>query len=93
VRKVIGASILNLVTLVSSEFFILVSIGTVLAFPFAWYVTNDWLQNFAYRIELLQEWPTFMLSAFMALVITLITVGYHVVRAASANPVNSLRDE
>ena len=93
VRKVIGASVQNLVALVSREFFILVSIGTVLAFPFAWYVTNDWLQNFAYRIELLQEWPTFLLSAFMALVITLITVGYHVVRAASANPVNSLRDE
>jgi putative ABC transport system permease protein len=93
VRKVIGASIQNLVALVSREFFILVSIGTVLAFPFAWYVTNDWLQNFAYRIELLQEWPTFLLSALMALVITLITVGYHVVRAASANPVNSLRDE
>jgi len=93
VRKVIGASVQNLVMLVSKEFFILVGIGMVLAFPVAWYFTNNWLQNFAYRIELEGEWPTFVLSALLAFVITLVTVGYHVVRAASANPVRSLRDE
>ena len=93
VRKVIGASVQHLVMLVSKEFFLLVGIGMVLAFPVAWYFTNDWLQNFAYRIELEKEWPTFVISAFLAFVITLVTVGYHVVRAASANPVRSLRDE
>jgi putative ABC transport system permease protein len=93
VRKVIGASVNNLVMLVSKEFFLLVGIGTVLAFPCAWYVTENWLQNFAYRIELKGEWLTFILSALLAFVITLTTVGYHVMRAASANPVNSLRDE
>jgi putative ABC transport system permease protein len=93
VRKVIGASINSLVLLVSKEFFLLVGIGTLLAFPVAWYFTENWLQNFAYRIELEGEWLTFVLSAVMAFVITLATVGYHVVRAASANPVKSLRDE
>lgn len=93
VRKVIGASVRGLVVLVSREFFILVGIGTVIAFPFAWYFTDTWLQNFAYRIELEGEWMTFVLSALLAFIITLITVGFHVVRAASTNPVNALRDE
>ncbi len=93
VRKVLGANVNSLVVLVSKEFFLLVSIGTVLALPFAWYVTNTWLQKFAYRIELESEWPTFIISALLAFVITLATVGYHVIRAASANPVNALRDE
>lgn len=93
VRKVIGATVRHLVMLVSREFFLLVGIGMLVAFPVAWYFTNDWLQNFAYRIDLEGEWPTFLISALLAFVITLITVGYHVVRAASANPVKSLRDE
>ncbi|HEX8038079.1 MAG TPA: FtsX-like permease family protein, partial [Chryseosolibacter sp.] len=93
VRKVIGASVQNLVMLVSREFFILVGIGMILAFPASWYFTNNWLQNFAYRIELEGEWPTFVVSASLAFIITLVTVGYHVMRAASANPVTALRDE
>ena len=93
VRKVIGASVQHLVMLVSKEFFILVGIGMILAFPVAWYFTNSWLQNFAYRIQLAGEWPTFVLSATIAFVITFVTVGFHVIRAASANPVKSLRDE
>ncbi len=93
VRKVIGASVNSLVYLVSKEFFLLVGIGMVLAFPAAWYFTNSWLQNFAYQIELEGEWLTFVVSALLAFVITMATVGYHVVRAAMSNPVNSLRDE
>jgi putative ABC transport system permease protein len=93
VRKVIGASVPNLVGLVSREFFILVGIGMIIAFPFAWYFTDSWLQNFAYRIELKSEWLTFLVSALLAFIITLLTVGYHVMRAAHANPVKSLRDE
>jgi putative ABC transport system permease protein len=93
VRKVIGASVNSLVLLVSKEFFILVGIGTLIAFPLAWYVTSNWLQNFAYRIELSGEWLTFILSAALALFITFATVGFHVIRAASSNPVNSLRNE
>lgn len=93
VRKVIGASVRHLVFLVSREFFILVGIGMIVALPFAWYFTGDWLQKFAYRINLANEWPTFVLSALLAFVITLATVGFHVTRAATANPVNSLREE
>jgi len=93
VRKVIGASINSLVVLVSKEFFLLVTIGMILAFPAAWYFTNHWLQNFSYRIEMINEWATFLFSAVLAFVITLFTVGYHVVRAAIVNPVRSLRDD
>jgi len=93
IRKVIGASVSSLVSLVSKEFFILVGIGMILAFPAAWYFTNRWLQNFAYRINLNGEWMTFLISAMLAFTITFITVGFHVIRAASANPVNALRDE
>jgi putative ABC transport system permease protein len=93
VRKVIGASVNSLIFLMSKEFFFLVGIGTIISFPFAWYLTHAWLQNFAYRIELIGEWPTFVISAMLAFIITLSTVSFHVVRAASANPVKALRDE
>jgi putative ABC transport system permease protein len=93
VRKVIGASINSLVVLVAKEFFLLVGIGMLIAFPVAWYFTDSWLQKFAYRIELTGEWLTFIVSALLAFTITLVTVGYHVLRAASANPVKALRDE
>lgn len=93
VRKVIGASVNGLVMLVSREFFVLVIIGTMVAFPAAWFFTDRWLENFAYRIYLGDEWVTFVVSGILAMVITMITVGYHVVRAAVANPVNALRDE
>jgi len=93
IRKVIGASVRGLIVLVSKEFFIWVGMGMVVAIPASLYFTDRWLQNFAYRIDLKGEWTTFLLSAVMAFVITLITVGYHVVRAATANPVKSLRTE
>lgn len=93
VRKVIGASVPSLVVLVTKEFFILVGISMVIAFPIAWYFTDGWLQNFAYRIELTGQWPTFITAAMLAFLITMATVGFHVIRAAVANPVNSLRDE
>lgn len=93
VRKVIGASVKGLVMLVANEFFVLVGIGIVLAFPAAWYFTDSWLQNFAFRIQLNDEWLTFIISGLIAFAITSMTVGYHVIRAALANPVHALRDE
>lgn len=93
VRKVMGASVQGLVVLVSKEFFVLVGLGMLLAFPMAWYFTDQWLQNFAYRIELQGEWPTFIVSALLAFVITMITVGFFVIKASVANPVKALRDE
>jgi len=82
VRKVIGASVRGLIYLVSKEFFLLVGIGTIISFPFAWYLTEAWLQNFAYRIELINEWQTFFFSALLACLITLATVSFHVVRCS-----------
>ncbi len=93
VRKVIGAGVSSLVVLVSKEFFLLVGIGMLIAFPVAWYFTNSWLQNFAYHINLSDEWLIFTASVLLAFVITMVTVGFHVMRAAHANPVKSLRDE
>lgn len=93
VRKVIGANVKSLVLLVSKEFFVLVAVGLIIALPVSWYFTERWLQNFAYRIPIEGEWPTFVLSGLLALAITAATVGFHVVRAAIANPVKSLRDE
>lgn len=93
VRKVIGASVRSLVVLVSGEFFVLVFGGLIIALPASWYFTERWLQNFAYRVPLTGEWPTFIASALLALLITALTVGFHVVRAAIANPVHALRDE
>jgi putative ABC transport system permease protein len=93
IRKVVGASVNGLVMLVSKEFVLLVGIGTLIAFPVAWYVTSDWLKNFAYRIALEDEWMTFVIAAALAIVITMLTIGFHVLRAASANPVKALRDQ
>jgi putative ABC transport system permease protein len=93
VRKILGSSVQSLVMLVSKEFFVLVGIGMVLSFPVAWYFTDQWLQNFAYRIELKNEWPTFLVASVLAFVITMITVGYYVIRASIANPVKALREE
>lgn len=91
VRKVVGASVSGLVVLVSREFFVLVGVGMVLSFPAAWYFTNTWLANFAYRVPINGEWPTFLLAALLGFVVTFATVGFHVVRAARANPVYALR--
>lgn len=93
IRKVIGAEVTSLLVLVSGEFFIWVGIGMILAIPLAWYFTESWLQNFAYRIDLSGEWSTFLLAGLLAFVITALTIGYHVIRAAVANPVKSLRNE
>lgn len=93
IRKVIGASLNSIVVLISKEFLLLIIIATIVASPVAYYFMDSWLQAFAYKIELNQEWLTFILSAVLAIVITLITVGYHTLRAAMSNPVNALRSE
>lgn len=93
IRKVIGASVASIITLVSKEFIILVMIATLIACPIAWYFMDNWLQAFAYKIELSGETMTFLLSALLALIITMITVGFHTAKAATANPVDALKDE
>ena len=91
VRKVLGASVTGIVQLLSKDFMKLVLIALVIASPMAWYFMNNWLKDFAYRIEI--NWWTFLIAGGAALLIALITVSFQSIRAAMANPVKSLRTE
>ncbi len=91
IRKVLGASVSNVVSMLSKDFLVLVAIASVLAFPIAWWAMNKWLQDFAYRINI-SVW-VFVLAAVAALLIALITVSFQAFKAAIANPVKSLRTE
>ena len=91
VRKVLGASAVNIITLLSKEFVRLVAVAFLIAAPVAWLMMHRWLQDFAYRITI--GWWVFVLAALLAILITLLTVGARALRAALANPVDSLRTE
>ncbi len=91
VRKVLGASVSNIVSMLSLDFAKLVLIGAVIAFPVAWYAMDRWLQDFAYRVNL--GWWIFLLAAAITLLIALMTVIVQAIKAAIANPVKSLRTE
>ncbi|MFC1537362.1 FtsX-like permease family protein [Gemmatimonadota bacterium] len=91
VRKVLGASVPQIVSLLSKELLVLLLIATLIAWPVAWYAMDKWLQNFAYRVEL-DVW-TFILAGVLAMVIAAVTVGFQAVKAAYANPVEALRYE
>ena len=91
VRKVLGASVGNIVLLLSRDFIRLVIIAFVIASPLAWYIMHTWLQDFAYRIDL--EWWVFAIAGLLAVAIALATISYQAVRAAISNPVTSLRSE
>lgn len=91
VRKVLGASVFNIMTMFSKTYFQLIGIAFILAAPVAWFGMNEWLKNFEYRVEL---GPLFFIAALLTtLLIALITVGFKSLRAAKANPVDSLRRE
>jgi putative ABC transport system permease protein len=91
IRKVLGANVSGLAVLLSSDFFKLVLIAFICASPIAWYVMNQWLQGFAYRIHL--NWVIFAVAAIVVAMITLMTVSYQSIRAALGKPINSLRSE
>jgi putative ABC transport system permease protein len=91
VRKVLGASVASIVALLSRDFLKLVLIAVIVASPIAWYAMHQWLQNFAYKIEL--AWWMFVLAGLIAMGIALLTVSLQSVRAALVNPVKSLRSE
>ena len=91
IRKVLGASVINIVRMLSTDFVKLVMLAFVIATPIAWWFMNEWLQDFAFRINL--SWLIFFATGFMALLIALVTLSFQAVRAAIANPVNSLRSE
>lgn len=91
VRKVLGASIPGIVTLLSKDFLKLVAVSIVIASPVAWFVMNKWLQDFAYRTSI--GWQVFVITTITALMIALITISFQAIRAALMNPVKSLRTE
>ncbi|HXB29346.1 MAG TPA: FtsX-like permease family protein, partial [Puia sp.] len=91
IRKVLGASVEGIVRLLSKDFLRLVGISFVIAAPLSWWIMNSWLKDFAYRIPL--EWWIIGLAGFIALLIALTTVSFQAIKAAIANPVNSLRSE
>ncbi|MDZ7898762.1 MAG: FtsX-like permease family protein [Arcicella sp.] len=89
IRKVLGASVNQIVQLLSKDFLKLVIISIIIASPIAYYFMQKWLQDFAYRIEI--SWWIFVMAGVVALLIALLTVSYQAIRAALANPVKSLR--
>lgn len=91
VRKVLGAKVSSIVTLLSKDFLKLVLVATIIAFPIAWYSMSHWLRGFAYRVPI--HWWVFVLSAILALIVALVTVSFQSIKAAVANPVKSLRSE
>jgi putative ABC transport system permease protein len=91
VRKVLGASVSNIVMLLSKDFIKLVLIAFVIASPVAWYVMNNWLSDFAYRINI-SAW-IFIIAGLLAVFIALATISFQAIKAAIANPVKSLRTE
>jgi putative ABC transport system permease protein len=91
IRKVMGASVAAITTLLSKDFALLVGLSFCIATPLAWFATNSWLQDFAYRTPL--SWWVFVAAGVMALGVALLTVGWQAVRAARANPVKHLRTE
>ncbi|NUM68212.1 FtsX-like permease family protein [candidate division KSB1 bacterium] len=91
IRKVLGATTSTVVSLLSKEYLKLVAIANLIAWPVSYYFINGWLQDFAYRIDL--GWGIFVAAGGLALLIALLTVSAQTVRAALANPVDSLRYE
>ena len=91
IRKVLGASVRNIVGMLSKDFLKLVLIAFVIAAPVAWYFMNNWLQDFAYRINI--DWKVFVIAGAFALFVALITVSFQAIKAALSNPVKSLRTE
>ncbi|HEX4372787.1 MAG TPA: ABC transporter permease [Puia sp.] len=91
VRKVLGASVSNIVFLLSKDFIRLIFISFVIASPLAWFVMNNWLQNFAYRINI--SWWIFALAGILAVMVAFVTISFQAIKAAVANPVKSLRTE
>lgn len=91
IRKVLGASVTDIVTLLTKDFLIIVAIGSVIAWPISYYLMNEWLNNFAYKIDL--TIMPFLLAGGIALAISVAVVGLRAARAAATNPVESLRYE
>jgi putative ABC transport system permease protein len=91
IRKVLGASVVNIMMLFSKEFIKLIFIAFLIACPAVWYFMDEWLQGFAYRVNI--QWTTLFVAVLMTIAIALATVSYRAIRAAFVNPANTLRTE
>jgi len=91
IRKVMGASVIDVLKLILKELVFLISISIIIALPLSFYIMKNWLNNFAYKINI--GWEIFAVVVLMVLVLTLITVGYQTIKSALANPIESLRNE
>ncbi|PRX43044.1 ABC transporter permease [Salegentibacter salegens] len=91
IRKVLGSSVPEIISLLSKDFIKLILISFIIAFPLGYFLMEQWLQDFAYRIQI--KWWVFLLAGFLTTLIALITIGFKSYKAASANPIKSLRTE
>ncbi|HTE27095.1 ABC transporter permease, partial [Flavitalea sp.] len=91
IRKVMGASVTNIVNLLSFDFLKLVALSFVIATPVAWYFMYKWLEDFSYRSNI--TWTVFAIAGMLAFLIALFTISFQAIRAAIANPIKSLRSE
>lgn len=91
IRKVLGASVRNVLLLVSKDFLLLVGIAFIVAIPLTWFAMHQWLQSFAYRATV--SWWIFIVAGLLSILIALFTISFRAIRAAVANPVKSLRSE
>jgi putative ABC transport system permease protein len=91
IRKVLGASVTNIVMLLSRDFIRLVLVAFIIASPVAWLIMNNWLNDFAYRINI-SAW-IFIAAGLLSVLVALATISYQAIKAAVANPVRSLRSE
>ncbi|HEX4851441.1 MAG TPA: FtsX-like permease family protein, partial [Puia sp.] len=91
IRKVLGASALSIIKLLSIDFIRLVAVASLIAFPIAWFSANSWLQEFAYRINI--SWWVFLVAGVTAALIAFCSMAFQALRAASVNPADSLRSE
>lgn len=91
IRKVLGASVMSLFTLLSGEFILLVLLALLIASPIAWWAMQVWAQDFAYRVNM--EWWIFLLAGITAILIALISVSFQAIKASLGKPIVSLRSE
>jgi putative ABC transport system permease protein len=91
IRKVLGASVFDITSMLSKDFLKLVAVAIIIALPVSWLVMDQWLQDFAHRVNI--GWWVFAIAGISALLIALLTVSYQAIKAAIANPVQSLRTE
>lgn len=91
IRLVLGASLKNILRLLTQNFLLLILISLIIATPIAWYMMQEWLADYEYRIQI--GWDVFLLAGLMAVLITLVTISYQSIRAALMNPVDNLRAE